>query len=83
MTSKNEFSRKINSGDHNKMYKSTLDFDKMGSKTKIGAIGTICRDPYRLGSLSVPYHFSLVVYESLNDEFVKVNCPKNCADFSN
>ena len=57
------------------MYKPTLDFDKMGSNTKIGAIGTICRDPYRLGSLS--YHFSLVVYESLNDEFVKVNCPKN------
>ena len=36
------------------MYKAGLDVDEMRSNTKIGAIGTICRDPYRLGSLLVP-----------------------------
>lgn len=65
------------------MYKFTLDVDKMRSNTKIGAIGTICRDPYRLGSLSVP---NLTIFSRcMNHSMMNllVNCPKNCADFSN
>ena len=59
------------------MYKSALDVDKMRSTTKVGALGTICRDPYRLGSLSVP---NLTIFSySMNHSMMNcvVNCPKN------